>query len=231
MAGTSVPALFDMGRLAFTLIVFFFSLSCSTTKFQKGLSCRICLETDELILVEIVIPELLVWQEERLREIVRKEFGRVGKYRIGFKDDFDYEMLAMNIKRHELGKLHQHLGVSYLLTIGLKKVSPSEGFDMLEADKANSLYPSPRIPLHSSSLVELSLVEAKSSEEVFRLKLVSNSQEMSHTGSDGSLYFVDLGTIFGTMAAGVRRGTKYIIADCVCPKGAYVKKSKFLNWL
>lgn len=187
--------------------------------------------TGESVVLDISIPNLAVWQQEQLQGIVEGQFEKVGKYKLLILEELHYDMTAKNIKAHELEKLHTHLGVTYYLKLELKDYQSSDGFDMLEPDKVNSLYPSPRLPQNSSSIVTMRLMEAKSATEVFRLDLVTNTQELSHTGNDGSVYFFDAGSVYGTIKAGTKRGVKYMLADCICPKASYVKRSKIMQWL
>lgn len=220
-----------MTRQYLLLLLVISLISCKNTKFRKMQYCKVCWQQEELVLLDIQIPDLLVRQEEKLFMIIKKQFDKHPDIRLELLEDWDYEMMASNIKMHEIEKMHQVLGVNYILKLELKDYRTSDGFDMLRPDEANALYPTPRVPQVSTSLVVMTLLETKTGQDVFILNLLTRSQELSKSGSDGSEYFLDGGSVFGTMKTGTKRGTKYLLADCSCPKGRYIKWSKILQGL
>jgi hypothetical protein len=222
---------FQMMRKYLVLILIYSLFSCKNTKFQKKQYCKVCWQQEDLVLLDIQIPNLLVREEEKFYSIIKKQFAKYPDIRLELLEDWDYEMIAKNIKVHETEKLHQVLDIKYLLKLELKSYRASDGFDMLEPDKANSIYPTPRVPLNSTSVVAMTLVETETGQDVFVLDLLTRSQELSKSGSDGSEYFLDGGSVYGTMKTGSKRGSKYLLADCSCPKGKYIKWSKILQGL
>ena len=198
--------------------------SCTQTKFQKRQYCSVCLQEGDRVLLDIQIPNLSVGGEEQILKIVTKQFRKHQQFHFGLLEDWHYEITALNIQPGETAKLHEELGITYILKVGLGSYKASEGLDILEADKAQGLFPYPRTPLISSSNIVMSLWETSSGSEVFILDLVTQSTEFSKSDSEGSQYIFDSNTVYGTIKSGARRGSKYLLADCSCPKGNYVKR-------
>jgi hypothetical protein len=205
--------------------------SCATTKFYKKQYCKVCLQGNDWVLFQNNIPDLSHWEEERIFLTIQKEFLRSPKAVLGSFEDWDYELLAKNIQPHELSRLDSELGIKYLLQLTLKRSRGSEVMDYSMPNEVNSLYPTPRLPLESSSVVVYRLVETATGETVFSLELSTFSQEVSIPSKDGGMHHVDTGNVFSTIHKSVKRGTKYLLADCICPKGKYVKWSKVLEKL
>lgn len=221
---------FSMAKFLFIIIIPLL-FSCTNTKFQKRQYCSVCLQTEDLVLLDIQVPDLSFGEEERIFNIIAKQLGKNKSVAFGRLEDWHYGITALNLKQGEISDLHDVLGITYILKVGLVGYNASDGLLFLEADKAQGLYPYPRTSITSSSKVEMSLWETRSGSEVFILDLVTKSSEYSKSDSDGSKYIFDTGTVYGTIKNGARRGSKYLLADCSCPKGSYVRWSRLLQWL
>lgn len=215
------------------LILIFIPLlfSCKNTKFYPKQRCSVCLQDADQVLLDFRIPGLTYNEEQRLYQIIRKQFAKRDDISFGLLEDWDYEITANQIKLHETVKLKEILGIDYILQVGLKGFNNSEGIDLLTPDENQGLYPVPRVPVTSSSTVEIKLIDTQKGSEVFILDLLTKTMELGQDGKDGSAYYFDTGTAWGSMKSGTRRGSKYLLADCQFPKGRYVKWSKILQWL
>ncbi|MBW3467822.1 hypothetical protein [Arthrospiribacter ruber] len=205
--------------------------SCKNTKFFPRQYCSVCLQNADLVLMDFQIPGLTFREEQRLYQIIEKQFSKRKDIKFGLLEDWDYEIIANQINPGETAKLKEILGIDYILQVGLKGYKNSEGFDWFTPDENQALYPTPRVPGTSNSTIEMKLISTETGRVVFTLDLITQTIEYGKDTQEGSAFYFDSGTVWGSMKTGTRRGSKYLLADCRCPKGIYVRWSKILHWL
>ncbi|MDO9554010.1 MULTISPECIES: hypothetical protein [Rhodonellum] len=208
-----------------TLILLIFLSSCHTTRITKSQYCKICLETADGIILDTESALLSNSQNDYVKEIIQKEFKNMGINNVFDKYELDYEYFKYGIKNidklEDMKALNLNLDIKYILKANVSEMRESEGYD--QVDPNSSIYPIPRTPMLNSSLLNYALVETSSGEVVYKIHINTSDSEIPINTKDGMEEYYNLGTSFRTLRVGAKRGTKYIVADCSCPKMSTVR--------
>ncbi|MFD2035633.1 hypothetical protein ACFSKL_12590 [Belliella marina] len=220
-----------------SLLVFFllwFS-SCQSTKTSIRQYCKACLDPEDGIIIDdLASPMLSVMQNNELWDIMKLVFEKEGFINVYDRYELDYEFFNNNIKgidsQEDREQLALKLGIKYILKPSVLQTRESEGF-MYDAINPNTskysfpreVHPIPRKPAENQSILQYELIETSSGEVVYRVDFVNS--DLGFIDDDGDDY--NISTVMKTLRAGTRKGTKFTIADCSCPKKKYAKRRKF----
>lgn len=203
-----------------TLFLVIFLSSCHTTRITKSQYCKICLELSDGIILDTESAFLSNSQNNYVKEIIQKEFVNMGINHVFDKYELDYEYYKYGIKSidklDDMKTLNLNLGIKYILKANVSEMKESEGFD--QVDPNSSIYPIARTPMLNSSLLNYALIETSSGDVVYRIHINTADSEIPISTKDGMEEYYNMGTPFRTLRVGAKRGTKYIVADCSCPK-------------
>lgn len=217
------------------IILILFLCSCQNTKITNLHYCKACLDKENGILVIINEPQFTFSQEEDLRELMREIFRKEGFERFSFLDELEYELLSNGIKDlndpAQLAKVHFNLNYQYLLKPTLRKVIDKGGIDTQDSEEANALYPVYRPPLTVGAVVRFELIETESGVRLGGIDVSTETSEKSYSESDGDVVSFNFSDVYGNARTSFVRGSKYMISDCTCPKGKFVKWSKIWKHL
>ena len=220
-------------KILFVSIIFL--SSCQSTKTSIRQYCKVCLDQEDGIIIDdVASPMLSVMQNNEIWDIMKLVFEKEGFTNVYDRYELDYEFFTNNIKginsQGDREQLARKLGIKYILKPAVLDVRESEGFMYDAIDPNESKYPFPREmhpipnkPAENKSILQYELIETSSGEVVYRVDFVNS--DSGFIDDDGDDYNISTG--MKTLRAGTRKGTKFTIADCSCPKKKYTKKRKF----
>ncbi|MFD2034869.1 hypothetical protein ACFSKL_08715 [Belliella marina] len=227
-----------MNRIYLLLVLLVVCLgSCQSTKTTIRQYCKVCLSLDDGIIIDDVDSHFLSGMENNeIWDIIKSVFEKEGFTNVYDKYELDYEFFNNNIKgidspedREQLGL---KLGIKYILKPIVLQTRESDGFvyDVIDPHASKypfprELHPNPRKPGENISILRYELIETSSGEVVYIVDFKNSDTELSFSKDDDEDHY-NFSTAVKTLSAGSRKGTKFTIADCSCPKKKYFKRRK-----
>lgn len=176
---------------------------------------------------------LSVMQNNEIWDIMKLVFQKEGFTNVYDRYELDYQFFNNNIKgidsQEDREQLARKLGIKYILKPAVLDVRESDGFvyDALNTNAEYSfpreVYPIPNKPAGNQANLKYELIETSSGEVVYRVDFTNSYS--ANIDEDGINH--DYGTVMRTLRSGTKKGTRFTIADCSCPKKKYIKRRKF----
>lgn len=212
---------------SFLLLIIILS-SCQATKTSVIQYCKICLDVEDGIIVdELDSPLISVRRNNDIRVLIIELLKSEGFSNVYDKYELDYEFITNNIRgiesTEDREQLNRKLNIKYILRPTVLNLRETEGYDVIYPSE--SIYPIPRSPQLNRSLIEFELIETATEEVVYKVAFNNTDKEYSKNNED-DIEFFNFGSSFRTLWSGAKKGTKFTVADCTCPKGKYFKRRK-----
>ncbi|AFL84249.1 hypothetical protein Belba_1643 [Belliella baltica DSM 15883] len=211
------------------IVLTIFICSCQATKTSVIQYCKICLDVEDGIIVDDLNSPLLSERRNNdLRVLIIAMLQSEGMINVYDKYELDYEFLTNNIigieSTEDREQLNRKLNIKYILKPTVLNLREAEGYDVIYPSE--SIYPIPRSPQLNRSLLEFELIETATEEVVYKVAFNNSDKEYSKNNED-DIEFFNFGSSFRTLWSGAKKGSKFTVADCTCPKGKYLKRRKF----
>ncbi|AWW31107.1 hypothetical protein DN752_13765 [Echinicola strongylocentroti] len=222
-------------RFFATVILLIFGLllfSCSTkSTIIKNQYCTVCMDKQDTVVVDIHLPALTMSENTALNNIVIGLLKDQGFQHVFRWYELEYDLLVNGIKSVEtaedLALAHQKLGVKYVVKSNLERYLERQG-NSDNVSKPTQTNPHPRgpVPVSNESTVSLNLIEAHHNQLASKLTILTQGRVRTRDDDDYGTSFSSNASAWTTLEDGTRRGARFMIDDCQCPKGKYARRKK-----
>ncbi|QDH78876.1 hypothetical protein FKX85_07440 [Echinicola soli] len=206
--------------------------SCSTkSTIIKNQYCTVCMNKQDTIVVDISLPSFSIEENARLNNIIIGLFKDQGFQHVFRWYELEYDLLVNGIKSvktaEDLAFAHKKLGVKYVVKSNLERyLERQANSDNVSKPTLSSPHPRGPIPVSNESTVSLNLIEANHNQLASKLTIQTQGRVRTKDDDDYGTSFSSTASAWTTLEDGTRRGARFMIADCQCPKGKYARRKK-----